>query len=75
MKCTCDKEHFVMNLKQVKNKIEKKEKAVDANTLFDYKFKEGSKVRFGKKQKKKDPNTMQLSFYNLRSKKYQKEMN
>ena len=39
----CDEEHFVMNIKQVKNKIAKTD------------------------------NKMDMSFYNLRSKKYTKE--
>jgi 6-pyruvoyl-tetrahydropterin synthase len=66
-------EHFVMDLKQVKNKLAKVNKKVDANKIFDYSHKEGTKVKTGKKQKKEDPNKMQMSFYNLRSKKYTKE--
>jgi 6-pyruvoyl-tetrahydropterin synthase len=66
-------EHFVMDLKQVKTKLAKIDKKVDANKIFDYSHKEGTKVKTGKKQKKEDPNKMQMSFYNLRSKKYTKE--
>jgi 6-pyruvoyl-tetrahydropterin synthase len=66
-------EHFVMDLKQVKNKLAKVNKKVDANKIFDYNFAEGKKVAMGKKPKKDDPNKMQMSFYNLRSKKYTKE--
>ena len=68
----CDP-HFVMDLKQVKNKIAKTDKAVDANDIFDYSHKEGKKVKMGKKPKKGDGNKMDMSFYNLRSKKYTKE--
>ena len=66
-------EHFVMNIKQVKTKLAKADKKVDANKIFDYNFAEGKKVAMGKKPKKDDPNKMQMSFYNLRSKKYTKE--
>jgi 6-pyruvoyl-tetrahydropterin synthase len=66
-------EHFVMDLKQVKTKLAKIDKKVDANKIFDYSHKEGTKVKTGKKQKREDPNKMQMSFYNLRSKKYTKE--
>jgi 6-pyruvoyl-tetrahydropterin synthase len=69
----CDEEHFVMDLKQVKTKLAKIDKKVDANKIFDYSHKEGTKVKTGKKQKREDPNKMQMSFYNLRSKKYTKE--
>ena len=62
-----------MDLKQVKNKLAKVDKKVDANAIFDYSHKEGTKVKMGKKPKKEDPNKMQMSFYNLRSKKYTKE--
>ena len=66
-------EHFVMNIKQVKTKLAKADRKIDANKIFDYSHKEGTKVKTGKKQKKEDPNKMQMSFYNLRSKKYTKE--
>jgi len=69
----CKDEHFVMNIKQVKSKLSKEDKKVDANKIFDYSHKEGSKVKMGKKPKKGDSNTMDMCFYNLRSKKYTKE--
>ena len=69
----CDEEHFVMGIKQVKNKIAKLDKKVDANAIFDYSHSEGKKVKMGKKPKKDDGNKMDMSFYNLRSKKYTKE--
>ena len=62
-----------MNIKQVKTKLAKADRKIDANKIFDYSHKEGTKVKTGKKQKKEDPNKMQMSFYNLRSKKYTKE--
>ena len=41
-------EHFVMGIKQVKNKIAKLDKKVDANAIFDYSHSEGKKVKMGK---------------------------
>jgi 6-pyruvoyl-tetrahydropterin synthase len=66
-------EHFVMDLKQVKNKLAKADKKVDANAIFDYSHSEGKKVKMGKKPKKDDPNKMQMSFYNLRSTTYKRD--
>jgi len=65
--------HPVMSIKQVKNKVEKKEKKVEVETIFD---KSGNKkVAVGKKVKKKNNNDMDLSFYNLRQKSYSKDNN
>ena len=69
----CDK-HFTMDLKQVKQKVAKTEKKVDANKMFDYSHKDGKPVKVAKKKKgTEDPNKMQMSFYNLRTKTYTRE--
>ena len=63
--------HFTMEIPQVKNKIDKIEKPIDVNGIFDKSG--GKEVQVGKKSKKKDNNQMQMSFYNYKSKKYKKE--
>ena len=64
-----------MDLPKVKAIIDKKQKKIDADSLFDFQFKEGGKVRMAKKKKKdKDPNKLDMSFYNIGgSKRYKKE--
>jgi len=65
--------HYVMSIKQVKNKVEKKEKKVEVEGIFD---KSGGKtVQVGKKVKKKNQQDMDMSFYNLRQKSYSKDNN
>ena len=56
---------FVMELKHVKNQVEKKKKKLDTESLFDYNFKEGGKVKMGKKVKKERENRMDMSVYNV----------
>ena len=63
--------HFTMEIPQVKNKIDKMERKLDVDTIFDKSG--GKEVAIGKKSKKKDNNQMQMSFYNYKSKKYKKE--
>lgn len=66
-------QHFTMELPQVHNKVEKKEKQIDVDTIFD---KSGDKVvATAKKKKNKSKQTMDLSFYNNRQKTYSKDMN
>ncbi len=65
--------HFTMELPQVSKKIEKKEKQIDMDTIFD---KSGDKVvKVAKKKTKKAKQDMSLSFYNARMKSYSKDMN
>tara|TARA_R110002020_G_scaffold77945_2_gene196435 strand:- start:493 stop:720 length:228 start_codon:yes stop_codon:yes gene_type:complete len=65
--------HFTMELPQVSKKIEKKEKQLDMDTIFD---KSGDKVvKVAKKKKTKSKQDMDLSFYNARQKSYSKDMN
>lgn len=65
--------HPVMEIKQVKNKVEKKEKKVEVEKIFD---KSGGKtVAIAKKVKKKNEQDMDMSFYNLRQKSYTKGNN
>ena len=61
--------NFVMELKQVNDIVEKKQKPFNADKIFDKSG--GDKIKVGKKEKKKDPNNMSMSFYNMRSKSYQ----
>ncbi len=63
--------HFTMEIPQVKNKMDKMERKLDVDTIFDKSG--GKEVAIGKKSKKKDNNQMQMSFYNYKSKKYKKE--
>ena len=65
--------HPIMEIKQVKNKVEKKEKKIEVEKIFDKSG--GKKVAVAKKVKKKDNNDMDLSFYNLRQKSYIKGNN
>ena len=62
--------HFVMEIKQVHNIVEKKQKPFNADKIFDKSG--GDKIAIGKREKKKDNNNMQMSFYNMRSKSYEK---
>ena len=62
--------HFVMEIKQVHNLVEKKQKPFDAEKMFDKSG--GDKIKVGKREKKKDGNNMNMSFYNMRSKSYEK---
>ena len=62
--------HFVMEIKQVHNLVEKKQKPFDAEKMFDKSG--GDKIKVGKREKKKDGNNMDMSFYNMRSKSYEK---
>ena len=64
-------QHFVMEIPQVKKKVEKEEKPIEVDNIFDKSG--GDKVKMGKKSKKKDQNKMQMSFYNYKSKKYKVE--
>ena len=63
--------HFTMEIPQVKNKMDKMERKLDVDTIFDKSG--GKEVAIGKNSKKKDNNQMQMSFYNYKSKKYKKE--
>mgnify|MGYP003670122110 CR=1 FL=1 len=66
-------QHFTMELPQVHKKIEKKEKQIDVDTIFD---KSGDKVvKVAKKIKSKAKQNLDLSFYNARQKTYSKDNN
>ena len=60
--------HFTMEIPQVKNKVEKTEKPIEVDSIFDKSG--GKKVQMAKKSKKKNMNKLQMSFYNFKSKKY-----
>ena len=65
-------QHFVMEIGEVKNKIEKKEKNIDVDKIFD---KSGGKtVQIAKKIKKKSKQNMEMSYYNNRQSSYMKDM-
>ena len=62
---------FVMSLGPVKNKILNKEKPIDENKIFDFSWKQGEEVKMGKKEKKEPRDQkMDMSFLNIRSKRY-----
>tara|TARA_R110001592_G_scaffold176803_6_gene416879 strand:- start:1640 stop:1873 length:234 start_codon:yes stop_codon:yes gene_type:complete len=66
-------QHFVMEVKEVKKKVEKKEKQLDMDTIFD---KSGDKtVMVAKKIKKKNKqNMVAMGYYNNRQKSYTDDM-
>ena len=65
-------QHFVMEVKEVKNKVEKKEKQLAVDTIFD---KSGGKtVAVAKKEKKKAKQNMEMAYYNCRQKSYTDDM-
>jgi len=64
-------EHWVMKRPQVIKKILKKEEPPDEKKIFDFSFTPGGEVKMGKKEKKKASDQgLQMSFYNIRSKRY-----
>jgi len=65
-------QHFTMEINEVKNKIEKKEKQLDMDTIFDKSG--GKKVAVAKKIKKKSKQNMEMSYYNNRQSSYMKDM-
>ena len=70
--------HFIMELKHVKDQVEKKKKKLDTDSLFDYNFKEGGKVKMGKRVKTEKENKLHMSTYNVMGKghsRYKKEKN
>ncbi len=70
--------HFVMELKHVKDHVEKKKRKLDTDSLFDYEYKEGGKVKMGKKSKNENENRMDMSVYNIVGKghhRYKKDNN
>ena len=64
--------HFTMEVAEVKNKIEKKEKKIAVDKIFD---KSGGKVvAVAKKEKKKAKQNMSMGYYNCRQKSYTDDM-
>jgi|TARA_R110001606_G_scaffold59566_5_gene141394 hypothetical protein len=62
---------YVMSLEPVKNKILNKEKPIPESKIFDFSWSQGEPVKLGKKEKKEPKDQkMSMSFYNIRSKRY-----
>ena len=62
---------YVMSLDAVKKKILKKEEPLTEDKVFDFSWKQGEQVKMGKKEKEEPKDQkMDMSFYNVRQKRY-----
>ncbi len=63
---------FIKSLSQVKRTMDnKKPKAPKPEEMFDFRYKEGNPIKMAKSKKKKNPNKLNLRFYDLRQKTYE----